>query len=146
MSRRMCMPSTSASVATMTLLYLRVSRPSSMSRAACRRLNSSFSYTTFFVKPKLFRGFPRSEKTACVLTSRLLVILPLAESPSVMKMHDSSLRSFLTSEKWIRQSRSLRLCRLAFLARSRASFVTPAIALRSRSDSLIFPSITSATS
>ena len=146
MSSRMCIPSTSASVATITLLYLSVSSPSSMSRAACSRLNSSFSYTTFFVSPKEFRGFPLSENTACVFTSRLFVMLPLAESPSVMNMALSSLRSSFTSLKCMRQSRSFLLCRLAFFALSLASFVTPAIALRSFSLDCIFWSITSATS
>ena len=73
-------------------------------------------------------------------------MLPLAESPSVMKMQLSSLRSFLASLKCMRQSRSLRLCRLAFLALSLASLVTPAMALRSFSLSCIFWSMASATS
>ena len=74
---------------------------------------------------------------------------PLAESPSVMKMAESRRGSasgsssfFLLlgagSLRWMRQSRSLRLWRLAFLARSRANFVTPAMALRSFSLSSIF--------
>ena len=72
---------------------------------------------------------------------------PLAESPSVMKMQESSSIPFpFGSLRWMRQSRNLRLCRLAFLARSRASFVTPAMAFRSFSDSCIFCCITSATS
>ena len=68
-----------------------------MSSAACSRLNSSFSYTTFLVSPKQLSGFPLRENTACVFTSRLLVMLPLAESPSVMKMQLSSFRSFFAS-------------------------------------------------
>ena len=58
----------------------------------------------------------------------------------------SSLRSSFTSLKCMRQSRSFLLCRLAFFALSLASFVTPAIALRSFSLDCIFWSITSATS
>ena len=54
---------------------------------------------------------------------------PLAESPSVIKIIDSApLRPF-SSSKWNRQSRSFLLCRLAFLARSLASFLMPAISL-----------------
>ncbi len=60
-----------------------------MFRADCRQLNSSFSYTTDLLSPYEFSGLPRSEKTAWVRTSRLLVILPDAESPSVMKMQVS---------------------------------------------------------
>src|ERR1035438_8984116 len=40
---RMCIPSTSASVAMTTFPYRSPSRPSSMLRADCRRWNSSFS-------------------------------------------------------------------------------------------------------
>ncbi|MBQ2254136.1 MAG: (E)-4-hydroxy-3-methylbut-2-enyl-diphosphate synthase, partial [Clostridia bacterium] len=43
-----------------------------------------------------FSGLPRNENTACVCTSRLLVIEPDAELPSVMKIIDSSARSFLS--------------------------------------------------
>ena len=42
-NNRMCIPSTSASVAIMMLLYLRSSILSSILRAACNKLNSSFS-------------------------------------------------------------------------------------------------------
>ena len=146
MSKRICMPSTSASVATITLLYLNVSSPSSISSAACSKLNSSFSYTTFLVSPYELSGLPRSENTACVFTSRLLVILPLAESPSVIKIELSSLRSFFASLKCARQSRSFLLCKLAFLALSRAILVTPAMAFRSRSLSSILRFSSSATS
>ena len=111
-----------------------------MFNAACSKLNSSFSYTIFFVSPKLFNGLPRRLKTACRFGSRLFVIEPLAESPSVMKMQLSSRLSPFVSFRWIRQSRSFLLCRLAFFARSRASLVTPAIALRSFSDSWILRS------
>ena len=65
-----------------------------------------------------------------MFTSRDLVIDPLAEFPSVMKIIDSSARSFL-SVRWIRQSRSFLLLRLTFLAISRAFFWMPEIALRS---------------
>ncbi|CDC96433.1 unknown [Alistipes sp. CAG:268] len=80
---------------------------------------------------------PRSEKTACVRTSREAVIEPEAESPSVMKIIDCSASSFL-SVKWILQSRSLRLLSETFLAVSRAFFWMPEMALRSFSFSTIF--------
>ena len=40
--------------------------------------------------PKEFNGLPRRLNTAWVLTSRLLVMEPLAESPSVIKIQESS--------------------------------------------------------
>ena len=61
-----------------------------MFSAACNRLNSSLSYTAFFVLPKQFSGFPRNENTACVCALRLVVMEPLAESPSVMKIIEFS--------------------------------------------------------
>ena len=120
-NNRICIPSTSASVAIMTLLYRKFSNPSSIFKAACNKLNSSFSYTTFLVNPYAFKGFPRKLNTACVLTSLDLVIDPLAESPSVIKMDDSFFNSWLVL-KCTRQSRNFRLCRLTCLARSRAIF------------------------
>ena len=66
-------------------------------------------------------GLPRSEKTACVRTSRLVVIDPEAELPSVMKIIDCSANSFL-SVRWILQSRSFLLLSDTFLAVSRAFF------------------------
>lgn len=60
-------------------------------------------------------------KTACVRTSRLLVIEPDAELPSVMKIIDSSASSFL-SVRCILQSRSFLLLSDTFLAVSRAFF------------------------
>ncbi len=93
------MPSTSASVAITTLLYRNVSNPSSISKAACNRLNSSFSYTTFLVSPKQFKGFPFKLNTACVCTSLTFVIEPLAESPSQINKVDSKRRGFFSSVK-----------------------------------------------
>lgn len=86
-----------------------------MFNAACSKLNSSFSYTIFFVSPKLFNGLPRRLKTACRFGSRLFVIEPLAESPSVMKMQLSSRLSPFVSFRWIRQSRSFLLCQVGLL-------------------------------
>ena len=148
--RRMCIPSTSASVAMTTLLYLKSSRPSSIFKAACNKLNSSFSYTTFLVSPKLFNGLPFRENTACVFTSRLLVIDPDALSPSVINSVVSNLLSpfglaFL-SFKCTRQSLNFLLCRDAFFARSRANFRIPWRSFRSRSARWIFFKIASATS
>ena len=91
------MPSTSASVAIMILLYRNPSIPSSTFNAACNKLNSSFSYTTLRVRPYEFSGLPRRLKTAWVSTFRLFVIEPVAESPSVIKMLDSSRLSPLES-------------------------------------------------
>ena len=91
-------------------------------------------------------GFPLREKTAWVLAFRTLVMVPEAESPSVMKMDVFSRSSSLflrgLSLKWMRQSRSLRLYTLAFLLRSRVFFWMPAISSRSAWDSLIFFSMT----
>jgi len=42
-------------------------------------------------------GFPLKLNTACVFTSLDLVIEPLAESPSVINIVDSSLLSFFNS-------------------------------------------------
>ena len=95
----MCMPSTSASVAITILLYLKLSKESSISRACCNKLNSSFSYTIFLVSPKLFKGFPRRLKTACNCTSRDFVILPLAESPSVINKMVSCFDSDFSSDR-----------------------------------------------
>ncbi len=85
----------------------------------------------------MFSGLPRSENTAWVATSRILVIEPLAESPSVMKSDVSSRLSLSlgarVSQKCTWQSRSLLLLSAVFFARSRACLVTPAIALRSLS-------------
>ena len=64
-----------------------------MLRAICRAFSSSFSYTTFFVSPKVFIGLPRSEKTAWVRTSRIFVIEPVADRPSVMKIDEASFSS-----------------------------------------------------
>lgn len=47
----------------------------------------------FFDRPKQFNGLPFRLKTACVVALRLLVMLPDAESPSVMNSVDSSLFS-----------------------------------------------------
>ena len=63
--------------------------PSSIFNAACNKLNSSFSYTIFLVNPNEFKGFPLKEKTAWVLMSRVFVIDPDAESPSVIKIVES---------------------------------------------------------
>ena len=82
-------------------------------------------------------GLPRSEKTACVRTSRLLVIEPEAELPSVMKIIDCSASSCL-SVRCILQSRSFLLLSETFLAVSRAFFWMPEMALRSFSFSTIF--------
>ena len=71
--------------------------PCSIFNAACKRLNSSFSYTTFLVRPYEFKGFPRNEKTAWVFISRVLVIDPDAESPSVIKSVESPRFSFFWS-------------------------------------------------
>ena len=64
-----------------------------MFSADCRQLNSSFSYTTDLLNPYEFNGFPRSENTACVRTSRLLVMDPDADRPSVMKIQLSRRKS-----------------------------------------------------
>ena len=137
----MCIPSTSASVAMMMLLYRRSSMPSSILSACCKRLNSSFSYTTFLVSPKELSGLPRRLNTAWVSTSRDFVIDPLAESPSVIKMVLSNCLAIYSSLPFaggsalrcMRQSLSFLLCRLAFLARSFASFLIPANSFLSRS-------------
>lgn len=63
----------------------------------------------FLCKPEAVEGFPRKENTAWVFTLRLFVMLPLAESPSVMKIQLSSLRSLFVSLKCTRQSRSFLL-------------------------------------
>ena len=82
-------------------------------------------------------GLPRSEKTACVRGSRLLVIEPDAELPSVMKSIDSSASSW-RSVRCTLQSRSFLLFSDTFLAVSRAFFCMPEMALRSFSFSTIF--------
>src|SRR5574343_1856004 len=117
-----------------------------MSNAACNKLNSSFSYTIFFVIPYEFNGFPRKLKTAWVFTSRDLVIEPEAESPSVINKVLSKLLGFLASVKCTRQSRSFLLCKLAFLARSLANLRIPDNSLRSRSAWRILRKSKSATS
>ena len=141
----MCIPSTSASVAITIRLYRKFSKLSSISKACCNRLNSSFSYTIFFFRPKQFNGFPRKLKTAWRLGSLLLVMEPLAESPSVINRVVSNRVSCLVSGRWYRQSRSFLLCKLARFARSLANFCTPAMSLRSRSFCKIFFSNASAT-
>ena len=70
----------------------------------------------------------------------------LTTAPSVMKMQVSSCWSPRVSVRWIRQSRNLRLCRLAFLLISRAFFATPAISFRIFSLSCTFCRMMSATS
>ena len=87
--------------------------------------------------PKVLSGLPLRLNTACVLALRALVIEPDAESPSVINMAVDSLSSFFSSVRCMRQSRNLRLCKLAFLAFSRACFCIPLIALRSLSESFI---------
>ncbi|OQB88497.1 MAG: hypothetical protein BWX86_02662 [Verrucomicrobia bacterium ADurb.Bin122] len=84
----------------------------------------------------MLSGLPFRAKTACVCTSRHEVSEPAAESPSTMKSVLSSARLSFVS-RCTRQSRSLRLCREAFLARSRAMLRMPASSLRSRSLSSI---------
>src|SRR5690606_14796721 len=83
--------------------------------------------------PYVFNGFPRKLKTACVFTSRDLVIEPEAEFPSVINKVLSKLRGFLASVKCTLQSRNFLLCKEAFLARSLASLRIPDNSLRSRS-------------
>ena len=52
--------------------------------------------------PYEFSGFPRRENTACVSALRTLVIVPEAESPSVMKIAESSRRSsFCLGFQWV---------------------------------------------
>ena len=123
------------------LLYLSPSSPSSILSACCKRLNSSFSYTTFLVRPNALSGLPRKLNTAWVSTFLDFVILPLALSPSVIKMVElfcSTINSSLflegsSSFKCTLQSLNFLLCRFAFLARSLASFLIPASSLRSLS-------------
>ena len=98
------------------------------------------------VIPYEFNGLPRKLKTACVFTSRLLVMEPEAESPSVIKSVLSKLLGFLASVKCTRQSRNFLLCRLAFFARSLANFLMPESSLRSRSACKILRNNASATS
>src|SRR5690606_41816485 len=96
--------------------------------------------------PYVFNGFPRKLKTACVFTSRDLVIEPDAEFPSVIDKVLSKLRGVLASDKCTRQSRNFLLCKEAFLARSLANVLIPDDDLRSRTAGTILRNKESANS
>ena len=61
------------------------------------RFSSSFSATFLRLSLKELMGLPRRLKTAWYAALRALVMVPLAESPSVMKMLLRSMSSVVLS-------------------------------------------------
>ena len=85
--------------------------------------------------PYMFSGFPRREKIACVKTSLLETMAPVAESPSVIKIMVSSPN--FPSPKWNLQSFNFGIFMAIFFAAAFASFFTVLSSVRSFSLAII---------
>jgi hypothetical protein len=86
----MCIPSTSASVAITTLFVPEVLDPVLHVQGSLKEIELFILVYYLLCQSNEFSGLPLRLKTAWVSTSLDFVMEPLAESPSVMKIVDSS--------------------------------------------------------